>query len=56
MAKRKKASKQTPITAHALPLLKKPMEAVGQQIKVPGSFWQGCMSRAAPPAGCLTPT
>ena len=44
MAKRKQASKQTPITAHALPLLKKPMEAVGKQIKVPGSFWQ---SRAA---------
>ena len=54
MAKRKQASKQTPITAHALPLLKK--EAVGKQIKVPGSFWQsrGRMSRV--PAGCLTPT
>ena len=27
-----------------LPLLKKPLEHVGTQIKVPGSFWQGRMS------------
>ena len=38
------AKKQQPITQHALPLLKKPMEQIGKQIKVPGSFWDGRMS------------
>ena len=46
MAPKRKASakKQQPITQHALPLLKKPMEQIGKQIKVPGSFWDGRMS------------
>ena len=42
MGKRKQtAKKQQPITQHALPLLKKPMEQIGKQINVPGSFWDG---------------
>ena len=43
MAPKRKASakKQQPITQHALPLLKKPMEQIGKQIKAPGSFWDG---------------
>ena len=46
MAPKRKASakKQQPITQHALPLLKKPMEQIGKQINVPGSFWDGRMS------------
>ena len=42
-AKRSKA-KQQAITAHALPLPKKPMELIGKQIRVPGSYWEGNMS------------
>ena len=38
------AKKQQPITQHVLPLLKKPMEQIGKQINVPGSFWDGRMS------------
>ena len=43
MGKRKQTTqaKQTSITAHALPTLKKPMEAIGKQIDVPGSYWEG---------------
>ena len=46
MAPKRKASakKQQPITQHALPFLKKPMEQIGKQINVPGSFWDGRMS------------
>ena len=29
---------------HALPLLKKPLEQIGKQINVPGSYWEGRMS------------
>ena len=44
-AKRKQpAKKQQPITELALPLLKKPLEQIGKQINVPGSFWSGRMS------------
>ena len=42
--KRKKQEKQPTITEHALPQLKKPMEAVGKQVEFPGSFWCGRMS------------
>ena len=38
------AKKQQPITLHALPLLKKPLEQIGKQINVPGSYWEGRMS------------
>ena len=45
MARRKQpAKKQQPITLHALPLLKKPLEQIGKQINVPGSYWEGRMS------------
>ena len=27
-----------------LPLLKKPLEQIGKQIKIPGSFWEGTMT------------
>ena len=41
------AKKQQPITLHALPLLKKPLEQIGKQINVPGSYWERpCVSRA----------
>ena len=36
--------KQSPITKHVLPLLRKPMETIGKQIDVPGAFWEGRMS------------
>ena len=39
-----KAAKQQQL--EQLPLLKKPLELVGTQIKVPGSYWQGRMSAA----------
>ena len=39
-----RAKKQQPITELALPLLKKPLEQIGKQINVPGSFWSGRMS------------
>ena len=42
--KRKASKKQQPITELALPLLKKPLEQIGKQINVPGSFWSGRMS------------
>ena len=38
------AEKQPSSTEHALPLLKKPLEQIGKQINVPGSFWSGRMS------------
>ena len=38
------AKKQQPITEHAPPLLKKPMEHIGKQIDDPGSYWEGRMS------------
>ena len=38
---RKTSKKQVSITQHALPLLKKPMEQIGKQVNVPGSFWDG---------------
>ena len=42
MARRKQpAKKQQPITLHALPLLTKPLEQIGKQINVPGSYWDG---------------
>ena len=45
MGRRKQpAKKQQPITLHALPLLKKPLEQIGKQINVPGSYWEGRMS------------
>ena len=42
--KRKSTKKQQPITELALPLLKRPLEQIGKQINVPGSFWNGRMS------------
>ena len=50
MAKRKggKATvhkvRQQQITQTALPLLKKPLDHVGKQIKFKGDFWEGRMS------------
>ena len=45
MGKCKQAqTKQPTILGHALPLLKKPMEAIGEQINVPGSYWEGSIS------------
>jgi hypothetical protein len=41
------ANKQQSITATTMPLLKKPYEHIGKQIKVPGAFWHGRMSEAA---------
>ena len=43
MGKRKHTSsaKQISIMEHALPTLKRPMEAIGKQISVPGSYWEG---------------
>ena len=38
------AKKQPCITEHALPLLKKPLEQIGKQINVPGSYWEGQLS------------
>ena len=32
-------------TEHALPLLKKPLEQIGKQINVPGSYWYYKMFR-----------
>ena len=29
-----------------LPLIKKPLELIGTEIKVPGAFWEGRMSAA----------
>ena len=49
MAPKRKAAakgKQPAITAHALPLLKRPMEIIGKQIDVPGAYWEGSMSAA----------
>jgi len=45
MAPKRKAAKlkQSNITDHNLPLLKKPMEAIGKQINVPGEFWEGAI-------------
>ena len=37
-----KAAKQTQL--EQLPLLKKPIELIGTQIKVPGAYWAGRMS------------
>ena len=41
--KRKSAAskKQQSIMEHALPLIKKPLEQIGKQVHIPGSFWQG---------------
>ena len=39
-------AKQTSITSHALPLLKKPMEAIGKQVGVLGGYWVGRMTDA----------
>ena len=40
-----KRTKQSAITSMGFPLLQKPAEmCVGRQIKVPGSYWKGCMS------------
>jgi hypothetical protein len=44
-AKKKPASQQQQ-KLKRWPLLKKPLELVGEQIGVPGDFWQGRMSRA----------
>ena len=45
LSKRKASAKKQPsITQHVLPLLKKPMEHIGKQIDVPGSYWEGRMS------------
>ena len=41
---RKTSKKQVSITQHALPLLKKPMEQIGKQVNVPGSYWDGKQS------------
>ena len=42
LSKRKASAKKQPsITQHVLPLLKKPMEHIGKQIDVPGSYWEG---------------
>ena len=40
----KKLTKQTSITATALPLLKRPCEHLGKQVAIPGSFWEGRLS------------
>ena len=43
-----------------LPLIKKPLEIIGVEIKVPGAFWEGRMSAAEKQTqyvcivGCLT--
>ena len=39
--KHKRSATQQPITEHALPLLKKPLEQIGKQVEVPGSYWDG---------------
>ena len=39
-----KQKQQTAITSTALPLLKKPLEQKGKDIKVPGAYWEGRMS------------
>jgi hypothetical protein len=41
----KKTYKQTPIR-NILPTLHRPASAIGRQIKVPGSYWEGRMSEA----------
>ena len=43
--KKRRQSKQQPITAtNFLPLLQRPLEQLGKQINIPGSYWQGRMS------------
>jgi hypothetical protein len=49
MGRNKKRKAPQPITTNLLPLLKKPTEKIGVQIKLPGSFWElneGRMSEA----------
>ena len=41
-----KGAKQVLVTDTHMPLLKKPLEHIGKQIDVPGSFWEGRMSEA----------
>jgi len=45
MPPRKRQSKQQPITASNFqPLLQRPLEQLGKQVNIPGSYWQGRMS------------
>ena len=42
--KRPGSKQQQQLNVDQYPLLKKPMEHLGKQLNVPGSFWQGRMS------------
>lgn len=42
--KSKASMQQKAITEHALPLLKKPLEAIGKLVGFPGDFWKGRMT------------
>ena len=50
MAPKSKAARKRPVQQQGaleveqLPLLKKPLEHLGKQIEIPGSFWKGSMS------------
>ena len=42
--KKSSTSKQQQLVVEQYPLLKKPLDQLGKQLKVPGSFWEGRMS------------
>ena len=46
MPPRKKAANHAPLGIEQFILLKKPLEHLGKQVEVPGSFWSGRMSAA----------
>ena len=46
MQPRKKAANHAPLGIEQYILLKKPLEHLGKQVEVPGSFWSGRMSAA----------
>ena len=46
MPPRKKAANHAPLGIEKFILLKKPLEHLGKQVEVPGSFWSGRMSAA----------
>ena len=41
MAKSKRSSKKVQQGIEFLPVIKKPMEVIGEMIKAPGNFWEG---------------
>ncbi|KAL1521918.1 hypothetical protein AB1Y20_021567 [Prymnesium parvum] len=41
-----KRTKPTSMTQYAQPLLKKPLEHIGKQVYVKGSYWEGCLTSA----------